>query len=344
MSLASFINLAERIPLPDSIIRFGIHSLVARTRARHLPPDAAREAVFAESMRDYPIAEHTDAANAQHYEVPAEFFRLVLGPNRKYSCCLFDTPAATLEDAELAALEKTVEHADLHDGMHILELGCGWGSLSLHMAARFPRSRILSVSNSASQRATIERRAEELGLANLEVVTADMNAFDTKERFDRIVSVEMFEHMSNWSELLERCRRWLKPEGRLFLHVFTHEHASYRFDREDPADWIARHFFTGGIMPARSLAHCFPESFSVQQEWRWQGGHYAMTARHWLASFDRNAAEIATVLQPVYGPETALWMRRWRWFFLATEGLFGHADGDVWGVNHYLMAPVTEGP
>lgn len=339
MNIASVINLSERLPLPDALIRFGVNTLVGRTRARHAPPNDARERAFAADMDNYPVATHTDDANAQHYEVPADFFRIVLGPHRKYSCCYFETPTATLADAEQTALAQTVAHADLADGMDILELGCGWGSLSLFMAAQFPNARIVSVSNSNSQRAAIEAMAAERKLSNLRVVTADMNGFAPAERFDRIVSVEMFEHMSNWAELLRRCRAWLKPQGRLFIHVFTHTHASYRFDHDDPADWIAQHFFTGGIMPAHTLPHRFPGIFSVEQEWRWSGTHYARTARHWLDHFDNNADRIDAILRPVYGADTDLWKRRWRWFFLATEGLFGHADGEVWGVGHYLMKP-----
>lgn len=339
MAVASLIHLSERLPLPDALISFGIKTLVGRTRTLHASPDEARETAFARDMAKYPVAVHADSANSQHYEVPAAFFALVLGPHRKYSCCLFETPSATLADAEDNALAETVRNAGLKDGMSILELGCGWGSLSLYMAKALPNARITSVSNSQSQRQAIECMAAERGLKNLTVVTADMNAFETPERFDRIVSVEMFEHMSNWAELLRRCRRWLTAEGRLFLHVFTHSHASYRFDHADPADWIAQHFFTGGMMPAHSLPDRFPESFSVEQRWRWNGAQYALTARRWLENFDTNAAAITEILRPVYGADTSLWMRRWRWFFLATEGLFGHAGGHVWGVSHYLMKP-----
>ncbi|CAN1564009.1 Cfa Cyclopropane fatty acid synthase and related methyltransferases [Rhabdaerophilaceae bacterium] len=339
MLIERVISLAERIPLPDPLIRFGVKSLVEQSRIKLDKPDPAREQRFAADMVNFPVALHTDSANAQHYEVPADFFRLVLGPRRKYSCCFFEHPGSTLADAELHALERTAAHADLRDGMRILELGCGWGSLSLFMAERFPSSRILAVSNSASQRSAILAMAAERNLTNLDVVTADMNTFQPEGGFDRVVSVEMFEHMSNWSELLTRCKAWLAPDGRLFLHVFTHKHASYRFDHTDPVDWIAKHFFTGGIMPSHALPHCFEQIFTVEQEWRWSGEDYAKTARLWLANFDRNADAIDAILRPVYGTDTPLWKRRWRWFFLATEGLFGHASGDVWGVGHYRLRP-----
>ncbi len=337
--LAFAINAAERAPLSDSITLAGIDLLCARTKRRlaGLPADA--EPAFAADMVRFPVATHTDDANRQHYEVPAEFFAIVLGAQRKYSCCFYPNADTTLDDAETFALAQTVSHARLQDGMDILELGCGWGSLSLYMAGRFPNARITSVSNSASQRQYIIERAKERGLSNLSVVTADMNDFTTDGHFDRVVSVEMFEHMSNWQTLFERVRSWLKPEGRFFLHVFNHRDRSYRFDHGNPADWIAQHFFTGGIMPAFDLPHRFDGLFNVERDWRWSGSHYRRTALDWLKNFDREIDRIRPILQRVYGADARLWERRWRLFFLATAGLFGHDDGEVWGVGHYLMRP-----
>ncbi|MBL8588725.1 MAG: class I SAM-dependent methyltransferase [Methylobacteriaceae bacterium] len=340
MILPAMIAFAERAPTPDALTRAVIRSMVAGTASRLRGSDEAAERAFLDDMRRRPIASHVEDANAQHYEVPAAFFDIVLGPRRKYSCCCFADAQTTLAQAEEAALAATVERAGLADGMRILELGCGWGSLTLFMAERFPNARIVAVSNSASQRAAILSRAAERGLANVEVVTADMNDFATAGRFDRIVSIEMFEHMSNWRTLLARCRRWLADDGRLFLHVFTHARASYRFDPADRSNWIAQHFFTGGVMPAHSLARRFPDLFEVEAEWRWSGEHYARTAAAWLANFDAAADRVEAVLTPVYGRDVKLWMRRWRWFFLATEGLFGHAGGAVWGVGHYRLRPV----
>jgi cyclopropane-fatty-acyl-phospholipid synthase len=337
--LAAVIEKAERLPLPDSLTRFGVDFLVSRTRRKLEALGDSAETDFTRAMADFPIAQHTDAANAQHYEVPSEFFEIVLGAHRKYSCCLFPTGSETLDQAEALALAATTEHAGLEDGQEVLELGCGWGSLSLFMAARYPRSRITAVSNSATQRATIQALAKSRGLSNLTVITADMNAFEPGQTFDRIVSVEMFEHMTNWRALLSRCRNWLRADGRLFLHVFTHRHASYRFDHNDKTDWIAQHFFTGGIMPAQTLARRFGDLFEVEQEWRWSGTHYAHTARRWLENFDTNIARIDPILRATYGEDAALWRRRWRLFFLATEGLFGHANGEVWGVGHYRFTP-----
>lgn len=340
MSMLAFaINAVERAPLSDGMTLAGIDYLCRRTKRRLATVPVDVERVFMEDMRRLPIAIHADAANDQHYEVPAEFFKLVLGRRRKYSCCLYPDATTTLDEAEVAALAETVKNAGIENGMDILELGCGWGSLSLYLAQQFPDSHITSVSNSTSQRAHIEAAAAGMGLANLKVVTADMNDFSAERRYDRVLSVEMFEHMSNWETLLGRVRGWLKPDGRLFLHVFTHKDRSYRFDHEDPADWIAHHFFTGGIMPAHDLPHRFPSLFHVEQEWRWSGMHYRRTALDWLQNFDSNISAIRPIFSRVYGDETALWQRRWRLFFLATAGLFGHDRGDVWGIGHYLMAP-----
>ena len=338
--LAFAINTAERTPMPDGISLAAIDLLCSRMKRRLMSTTTEAEQAFVDEMDRFPVATHTVEANRQHYEVPAEFFAQVLGPQRKYSCCLYTDATTSLAEAEALALVETAKHAEIEDGMRILELGCGWGSLSLYLAQKFPNARILSVSNSASQRSHILSVANTHGLSNLDVITADMNEFQTDERFDRVVSVEMFEHMSNWNALLHRIRGWTKPEGKLFLHVFTHTNRSYRFDRADPADWIAQHFFTGGIMPAHDLPHRFGYLFRVEAEWRWSGMHYRRTALDWLANFDRNVEKIRPILNEVYGADAALWQRRWRLFFLSTAGLFGHASGDVWGVGHYLMAPI----
>jgi cyclopropane-fatty-acyl-phospholipid synthase len=345
MSVVSrIIGTAERVPLPDAFIRAGIQQLCSRTATRLAFGDAVSDAAFAREMAARSIAEHTDAANAQHYEVPAAFFALVLGPNRKYSSCFYKEPESTLREAEEEALRQTIEHADLADGQSILELGCGWGSLSLSMARQFPNSQITAVSNSGSQRVYIEAQATSRGLTNLQVVTHDMNFFAPSQQFDRIVSVEMFEHMMNWRALMTRVRSWLAPDGRFFMHIFTHRSGTYLFDRADKEDWIAQHFFTGGVMPSHHLIRQYEDLFDVEKEWRWSGVHYQRTALDWLANFDRNRRDIEAILRPVYGHATGLWMRRWRWFFLATAGLFGYASGSEWGVSHYRMAAATRIP
>jgi cyclopropane-fatty-acyl-phospholipid synthase len=335
--VSSIIGTAERVPLPDIVIRAAIQRLCSRTATRLASGNAESDASFADEMAARGIAEYTDEANAQHYEVPQAFFAHVLGPNRKYSSCFYKEPESTLQEAEEESLRQTVEHADLHDGQSILELGCGWGSLSLWMARQFPHSQVTAISNSHSQRVHIEGEAAARGLKNLRVITQDMNVFDPQQKFDRIVSVEMFEHMMNWRELMTRLQSWLKPDGRLFLHIFTHRAGAYRFDPTDKEDWIAQHFFTGGVMPSHHLIRQYADLFEVEKEWRWSGVHYQRTALHWLSNFDRYRDEIDDILRPVYGGDTNLWMRRWRWFFLATAGLFGYAGGSEWGVSHYRM-------
>jgi cyclopropane-fatty-acyl-phospholipid synthase len=337
MSVASLIRTLQDAPAPDFIVRPAIAAMVAAAR-RRLPADPGVEGRFAEEMACKIIAEHVDAANAQHYELPPEFFRLCLGPRLKYSCCFYATGAETLAEAEENALAQTCAHAGLADGQRILELGCGWGSLTLWMAERYPRARITAVSNSAAQRRWIEARARENGLTNVTVLTRDMNVFDTDQQFDRIVSVEMFEHMANWRALLTRARTWLEPRGRMFIHVFSHRTTPYRFDASDQADFIARHFFTGGIMPSHGLMRRYEDLFEVESEWRWSGVHYERTALDWLARMDAAGDRVDHVMNAAYGAEAVLWTRRWRRFFLATAGLFGDRGGSEWGVSHYRLA------
>ncbi len=337
ISVAS--KIVERAPVPDLLTRAGIDLMCGRT-ARHLKrADPSAEALFARSMEAQPIATHTKAANDQHYEVPADFFGLVLGPHRKYSCCHYDHPATSLGEAEERALRLTTEHALLQDGQEILELGCGWGSLSLFMAQAYPKARITAVSNSRSQREHIESEAALRQIRNLKIVTCDMNDFAPAGSFDRVVSVEMFEHMSNWRALFERVRSWMKPEGRFFLHVFSHRRIPYRYETADKGDWIAQHFFTGGIMPSHNLPRHFSDLFMVEEDWLWDGKHYERTALAWLNNFDARRDEIMPVLRRTYGADAPLWARRWRLFFLATAGMFGHAGGSEWGVSHYRMRP-----
>ena len=338
--LAAVIGAAERAPLPDSVLRAGVSALVTNARRRLTGADLAVEAAFARAMAEHPVALHAEAANAQHYELPAAFFGLVLGPHRKYSSCLYSPGVDSLAQAEAEALAETCRHADLQDGQSILELGCGWGSLSLWMARTLPHAQITSISNSGSQRAYIEGVAAQEGLTNLRVITADMNSFAPDQTFHRVVSVEMFEHMSNWRALLSGVRGWLKPHGRLFIHVFSHRDTPYRFDHQDEADWIGRYFFTGGVMPSHGLIRQFPDLFEVEQEWSWNGRHYQQTALDWLANFDRNARHVRPILRQVYGRDAGVWFKRWRLFFLATAGLFGHDDGDEWGVSHYRLRPM----
>jgi len=339
MSFISFVSGAtERVPMPDVAIRALIHELCARRAARLANGGAANDAAFARAMASRPLVAPGDASCSRHTEVPAAFFAQMLGPNRKQSCCFYKEAVSTLQEAEEEALRQTVANADLANGQTILELGCGWGSLSLWIARQFPRAQVTAVTSSHAQRRIIEDEAAARGLTNLSVVTSDMNLFAPAMRFDRIVSVEMFEHIMNWRALLMQVRSWLAPHGRFFMHVFAHRAGAYLFDRADRADWIAQHFLAGNLMPSHGLIGQYGDLFAIEKEWRWSGAHYQRTALAWLANFDAHHDRIKATLLPVYGGETHLWMRRRRWFFLATAGLFGFDGGSEWGISQYRMA------
>ena len=336
------IDWVEQGRVPDSFIRAGIRRLL-KQRLREIGDGdigiaAELNEAFADALWAAPVALLTEKANAQHYEVPAAFFAKVLGPHRKYSSCWWPSGVNTLDEAEAAGLQASCEHADLQDGQDILELGCGWGSLSLWMAGHYPRSHITAVSNSHSQRTFIEAEAARRGFGNLSVLTCDMNDFDINQRFDRIVSVEMFEHMRNWPELFRRVHGWLRPEGRFFMHVFTHRTTPYLFEARDASDWMSRHFFSGGMMPSDDLALRFQDDLKFLQRWRWDGTHYERTANAWLMNMDRQRAELWPILEQTYGAENATqWWMRWRIFFMSCAELFGYERGQQWLVSHYLF-------
>lgn len=330
------IELVERGLSPDAMVRWGIRRLCAK----RLQEEAARgvEAIdaFTRAMDQSEIAPIPEKANEQHYEVPPAFFELVLGKNLKYSSCLFGDGVQELDAAEDAMLATTAERAMLADGQRILELGCGWGSLTLWAARRFPGSRITAVSNSAPQRAFILSRAKAEGLPNVHVITADINTFKIDERFDRVVSVEMFEHMRNWRTLLRRIAGWMSPEGRFFMHIFCHRAYAYEFQAEGEDDWMGRHFFSSGIMPSYDLPIRFQDALRLEQHWAVSGAHYQQTAEAWLRNLDKNRPRILKILQTTYGHASAeRWLRRWRVFFMACAELFGYGGGSEWHVGHY---------
>lgn len=334
------IDLCERGLVPDALVRLGMRRLMGqRLREESADRGEAEYARFQQRLQELrasPVAIETDAANAQHYELPAAFFRQVLGPHLKYSCCWYGDGARTLAEAEEAMLRLTCQRAGLADGQRILELGCGWGSLTLWMAARYPGSQVTAVSNSASQRAFILEQARERGLHNVEVITADVNHFAAPGRYERVVSVEMFEHVRNYATLLERIAGWLEPGGRLFVHIFCHRSLMYPFTTGDDYDWMARHFFTGGLMPAEDTLLWFQEHLLVEEQWRVPGSHYQRTANDWLANQDQHREPVLAVLAEAYGPDqAALWFQRWRMFFMAVAELFGYAGGTEWLVGHY---------
>ena len=339
------IHWVEQGLLPDRVVRLGIRRLLRQRLDALQSGDATATAeltrAFAQTLHSAPLALNPDQANEQHYELPAGFFERVLGPRLKYSCCLWPEHGdATLAEAESAALAATCERAGLADGQDVLELGCGWGSLSLWMAEHFPRSRITALSNSSSQRAFIEARAQARGLANLRVLTCDFNRFEATARgYDRIVSVEMFEHLRNWPRAFAQVAGWLRPGGRFFLHVFAHREAPYAFEVHDASDWMGQHFFTGGMMPSDDLALHFQDHLRLLDRWRWDGRHYARTARAWLANMDAQRELLLPVVQAAHGGAGELWWMRWRLFFMAVEELFAWQEGQQWWVGHYLFEP-----
>jgi cyclopropane-fatty-acyl-phospholipid synthase len=336
---------AERAWIPDALLRRAIRRLCAQRLRDELAggPDeqALRFRHRIEQLHTSPVAIHTDAANAQHYELPPAFFRHCLGPRMKYSCAYYPRGNETLGEAEEAMLQLYSERAELADGQDILELGCGWGSLTLWMAERYRHSRICAVSNSTPQREYIEQRCRERGLDHVQVITRDVNYLQLDpERFDRCVSIEMFEHMRNYDALLACVARWLRPDGKLFVHIFAHRTLMYPFETEGQGNWLGRHFFTGGLMPAADTLLWFQRDLRIERLWQIDGTHYQRTAEHWLQNQDRHRDEVLAVLTQAYGKgSAALWLQRWRMFWMSCAQMFGYAHGREWLIAHYRFTP-----
>ena len=344
--MAQALAAAESQRIPDSLVRMGIRRLLSqRSRMMNLRNCEQKQALLTEFIAaadNSHIAEVPEKANEQHYEVPSEFFVHALGPRLKYSCCYWPAGVESLADSEEEALAETARHAQLADGMKILELGCGWGSLSLWMAEKYPNSQILAVSNSKVQRLHIEEQCLLRGITNLSVQTVDMNDFSPDEKFDRVVSVEMFEHMRNHRELMKRISNWLTDEGKLFVHVFVHREQPYLYEDNGPQDWMTRHFFSGGMMPSAGLLLNYQDELMIEQQWNWSGQHYEKTCNAWLHEQDAARETIIPIFEQCYGAKDAsCWFQRWRIFFMACAELFAFNDGNEWYVSHYLFAKKT---
>jgi len=339
--LQFLIDLAEKRVLPDPIIRFGIRKACEnriRCEAEKSQPSfETAEVAFAKGMAQGPIAFVPEKANEQHYEMPPAFMKLALGARMKYSGCYWPDGVESLDRAEEQSLAMVCDRAEVADGMTILELGCGWGSLSLWMAEKYPNSQIVGVSNSSFQREFIERRAREKGLNNLTIVTCDINQFDPGRSFDRVVSIEMFEHLWNYKELLHRISGWLNTDGKLFVHIFTHKDLVYKYETDGAGNWMGRHFFTAGLMPSHNLFQHFQQDLTLVNQWRIDGTHYEKTSNAWLRNLDKNEEFAIKLLNEQYGDESQVQFQRWRLFYMACAELFGYKNGSEWGVSHYLF-------
>ncbi|XP_057432251.1 (S)-coclaurine N-methyltransferase-like [Lotus japonicus] len=332
----------ERNLLPDAVIRRLTRLLLAaRLRAGYKPSSEIQLSdlvYFVHSLQDMPIAISTDTAKSQHYELPTSFFKLVLGKNLKYSCCYFSSASETLEDAEEAMLKLYCERSNLKDGHTVLDVGCGWGSLALYIAKNYSNSRVTGICNSVTQKAFIEEKCQDLQLQNLEIIVADISTFEMEASYDRIISIEMFEHMKNYKDLLKKISKWMKEDSLLFVHHFCHKAFAYHFEDESEDDWITRYFFTGGTMPAANLLLYFQDDVSVVNHWLVNGKHYAQTSEEWLKRMDKNMSSIKPIMESTYGKDSAIkWTVYWRTFFIAVAELFGYNNGDEWMVAHFLF-------
>lgn len=335
-------SLLEKDRLPDFLIRIGIRRLLLQRLADENKGNNERQQAhfmqLVEELKNSPIAVHTKEANEQHYEVPTEFYKYCLGRHLKYSSGCWKEGVTDIDTSEADMLELTCQRAELQDGQEVLELGCGWGSLSLYMAAKFPGSRFTVVSNSRTQKIHIDEQAHQRGIQNLEVITANVNDLKLNKTFDRVVSVEMFEHMRNYRQLMHNIAGWLKPAGKLFVHIFTHREYAYKFEVKDESDWMSKYFFTGGIMPSDDLLLYFNEELSIQKHWQVNGMHYSKTSEAWLKNMDAHKKEILPLFETTYGKADALkWWVYWRIFYMACAELWAFNNGEEWLVSHYLF-------
>jgi cyclopropane-fatty-acyl-phospholipid synthase len=332
--------------VPDTLIRSGIQHFIKKRIKEDIgltvKEREQKRVSFIEQMKKSPVAVETDLANDQHYCLPTEFFELVLGANLKYSCCHWDE-SNDLDSAEVEMLKITISRAEIKDGMKILELGCGWGAITLTMAKMFPNSEILAISNSPSQKDFILNKAKKLGLKNVSVEIHNVAKLELTQQFDRVISVEMFEHMRNYPVLLERISKWLTPEGKMFIHIFVHRDVPYLYEVKDESDWMSKYFFSGGIMPSSHLLHYFSDHLKVENYWAVDGEHYQKTARAWLENMDAKKEAIFNVLKNHYGPsEYKKWFQYWRIFFMSCEELWKYENGNQWFVGHYLLNKTNE--
>lgn len=344
--ITQLIKAMEAGVLPDSGIRFGIRQLCKKRLEEistgSIEKDELKRQIYVEGLKKLPLAIHTKDANEQHYELPSEFFLNSLGKNLKYSSCFWDESTKNLDQAEDKALEITIQRAEIRDGHKILELGCGWGSLTLAMAKKFPNSRIVAISNSSSQKEFIDSEAKKRNLTNILVLTRDVSLLESLAlefpSFDRVVSVEMFEHFKNYELLLSKISDVLAPDGKLFVHIFTHRHFAYPFETEGEDNWMGKYFFTGGQMPSHDLLMSFQKDLYLQSSWIWDGTHYEKTSNAWLENMDNNKQKIMPVFEQTYGNDAAVWFQRWRVFFMSCAELFGYKNGQEWAVSHYLFS------
>ena len=337
--ISKLIELAEKGIIPDYFIRQGIirncENRLKNENVSNTEKVSLKKQIWIEQMKESPIALVPEKANEQHYEVPPAFFENVLGKHLKYSSGYWPDGVNSLDESEESMLELSFERAQLADGDSILELGCGWGSLTCYMASKLPNSKITAVSNSKDQKKHILNRCKNQGLDNIEVVTADMNDFETENKYDRVVSIEMFEHMRNYKKLLSKVSSWLNDDGKLFIHIFTHQSVVYPFENQGEADWMAREFFSGGMMPSHDLLLHFQDDLIIDDVWSMSGTHYEKTSLAWVNKMDANKDSIMKIFLKTYGDDAKLWFQRWRIFFMSCEKLFGYNNGSEWGVSHY---------